>query len=82
MQQIKYLQIFLNKKLDKYFFFVYNKYVEIKRTVGERKMKKLLIILSILFIGLMMLNDYKTSLNDPPTFTDEQNYEICIEEGI
>ena len=43
---------------------------------------KLLIILSILFLILMMWNDYKGTQCPFPQFTVEEMKAICIEEEI
>lgn len=45
-------------------------------------MTKFLIILSVLFIGLMMWNDYKGMQCPFPQFTAEEMKQICLEEGI
>lgn len=44
---------------------------------------KYLILLTFLFLGLMMFLDYKEFNNCYfPQFTEEENIQICIEEGI
>lgn len=47
-------------------------------------MKRILFLLSILFLLTMMIIDFKEGLNFSPIpqFTDEQMHAICIEEGI
>lgn len=45
-------------------------------------MTKFFISLSILFIGLMMWNDFQSLKCPFPQFTVEEMNAICIEEGI
>ena len=48
-------------------------------------MKRLMIILSIVFLATMMMNDFNSSRVERlpiPQFTAEEMQAICIEEGI
>ena len=48
-------------------------------------MKRLMIILSIIFLATMMMNDFNSSRIERlpiPQFTAEEMQAICIEEGI
>lgn len=47
-------------------------------------MNKYFIILSILFLGFIMITDYMETKNNCiiPQFTKEEMQQICIEEGL
>lgn len=51
---------------------------------GGKQYEKILVVLSVLFVGFMMFLDYqKSKINTViPEFTDEQIQFICNEEGL